>query len=656
MTQNNSAAPSSTNLLLHPKSVREGSQTGKDGHAKAGDSVIYDNAAKLPDGTIVAVKVTVEKLSNENLRVDLTNPVENQVFLINGDRNDHMEGESVKLRFDFMDQETGKPVELAGKATFTDIDENSGAEQVILDRNDFTAVALDKDSSLKVSVNEGEVIIATGTEPNNPSDQDAWFQAQFDTTETISVSLVAPKVGAGYGFNGADLKNPVITEIVPIYGGKDDCPDGNCPETIEWKAPEDYKGNGAVYHASGKGKTPFSIEGTPEEDRLQGAAGNDTIKALGSNDWVFGGDGDDWLYGDAGDDTVKGGEGNDKLSGGEGDDTLIGNEGNDIFYGQGGNDKMFGNDGIDWMYGGDGNDLVHGADGQDYLSGANGNDTLRGGADNDTLGGEAGNDALEGGSGDDQAYGGDGNDAINGGHGNDTLDGGNGNDKIKGSNGADKIYGGAGNDTAHGGVGQDVIYGNGGRDKLFGGNGDDAVHGGNGADLVCGNAGNDKLAGGAGNDKMFGGTGNDYMDGGTGNDLMVGGLGNDTMKGGNGADRLVQLGKANGTGEDVLTGGAGADHFDFCWNKDEGSYIDLTTVTDFNQKEDKLSFAAKEKTYLAEVQFDDFNGDGVKDTLLSFKNASTDKDVGDVLLLSIALEEAEAMVGEGFNHDHPMIF
>lgn len=210
------ANPANTvdSLVLDPDKVRAGSQTGVDGHAKVGDSVIYDDAARMPDGTKVAVRVTVTEMSNADLEVDLTNGVANQVILLNDNKNSAMAGETVSLSFDFINQDTGEALELNGTATFSDIDKNGNTrEQVILDAHDFVAYSLAQDTSL--TAEQGPLgLVATGSEGNNPNDQDAWFQAEFVARSQINVTLRSPDVGAGYGFNGQDIANAVRAAIV----------------------------------------------------------------------------------------------------------------------------------------------------------------------------------------------------------------------------------------------------------------------------------------------------------------------------------------------------------------------------------------------------------------------------------------------------------
>ncbi|MDF8335538.1 M10 family metallopeptidase C-terminal domain-containing protein [Novosphingobium cyanobacteriorum] len=99
-----------------------------------------------------------------------------------------------------------------------------------------------------------------------------------------------------------------------------------------------------------------TMNGTGEEDSLNGSWGNDTINGLGGNDKLYGdvgndrlngGDGTDQLYGQSGDDTLDAGSGNDLVVGGTGRDTLIGGGGLDTFLFQSTNDSATSTSGRD---------------------------------------------------------------------------------------------------------------------------------------------------------------------------------------------------------------------------------------------------------------------------------------------------------------------
>ena len=218
----------------------------------------------------------------------------------------------------------------------------------------------------------------------------------------------------------------------------------------------------------------LTVQGSEENDSLDGTSGSEIIHGNGGNDTLYGNDGNDVLYGDTGNDTLHGGNGNDTLYGGAGNDTLNGGYGDDILDGGAGDDILYGNDGDDtYLFGfGDGHDYIedsqgtniiklkedvslsdvaferigndfriclsdgstllvrHGASGNTvsyHLSAikfANGVDTdiniedllpslvIQGGAGNDTLIGETWNNILDGGAGDDVLKGEGGNDTY----------------------------------------------------------------------------------------------------------------------------------------------------------------------------------------------------------------------------------------------------
>ena len=128
------------------------------------------------------------------------------------------------------------------------------------------------------------------------------------------------------------------------------------------------------------------IDGTSQSDLISSLAGDDEVRAGNGKDIIDAGDNDDHAYGGNGNDTIGGGTGFDVLFGGNGDDTLNGGLHGDTLFGGNGNDTLNGGDqadfGTDFLYGGNGNDVAvivgaafsHGAD---VYDGGNGQDTFR---------------------------------------------------------------------------------------------------------------------------------------------------------------------------------------------------------------------------------------------------------------------------------------
>ncbi|OYU01548.1 MAG: hypothetical protein CFE36_09685 [Sphingomonadaceae bacterium PASS1] len=83
-----------------------------------------------------------------------------------------------------------------------------------------------------------------------------------------------------------------------------------------------------------------SIDGTTQNDVLQGSAGSDLINGISGNDTINGGAGNDSLYGGTGNDRLDGGIGDDLIAGGDGDDTLFWSAGSDRMQGGAGNDLI----------------------------------------------------------------------------------------------------------------------------------------------------------------------------------------------------------------------------------------------------------------------------------------------------------------------------
>ena len=373
---------------------------------------------------------------------------------------------------------------------------------------------------------------------------------------------------------------------------------------------------------------------------------------------------------------------------------------NDFLDGTEENDKIYGLAGEDVIYSYQGNDLVYGDDGKDKLVDSYGDDTLNGGRGNDRLEDGYGNDILNGDDGDDTIVGyfDNGNDTLNGGNGNDTLDGGNGNDTINGNSGVDRLEGGYGSDTLNGGSGNDLLFGfktldnttlKGDIDTLIGGAGKDtfvvpyiyddldratagttdyalikdfqssddfiqltgaksnyfltaSANGlptgtaiffdkpGSEPDELIGivagktnlslNASyftttvDDRFSGTSGNDKFDGGEGNDSLIGNGGNDILIGGNGNDTLWGAIQSAPFADSSLKGKNQIDTITGGSGKDKFilgeasaykgskivsiyydDFS-NTTTGT-TDYAVITDFNSSEDTIQLGGTSTNY-----------------------------------------------------------
>ena len=167
------------------------------------------------------------------------------------------------------------------------------------------------------------------------------------------------------------------------------------------------------------------IDGTADNDLLNGTLLDDLINAGAGNDTINAAGGDDVVNAGAGDDSVVGAKGNDTLNGGNGNDIIVGGDGND---------ELNGNAGDDIIIGGNDADLIRGGNGNDNIVGGGGNDTIRGDAGDDTIVGSLDDDIIDGGTGNDSIKGNLGNDILLGGAGDDTIQGGDGNERIYGDN------------------------------------------------------------------------------------------------------------------------------------------------------------------------------------------------------------------------------
>ncbi len=300
------------------------SETYSGNNASAGDSAVYRNVAQLEDGTQVWGRLVLVSKSDSRLTVDMSGGTGSEILM-----NGRGTGDTADFRFEFFDPTTGDPVALNSVATFNDLDRNSSVtdrEAVTLQASSFSAFGVSSDTSLDVTTGAGTVT-AAGTEGNSPSDQDAWFSAEFENRTFIEFTLEARSTNSGFTFSGDLIDDAVVT---PIEAG---------------------------------------------DDTIEGGSGQDTIFGQGGDDSLSGGQGDDSIDGGEGSDTLEGGQGQDQLFGGAGEDTITGGEGND---------SAFGGDGSDLIVSGAGNDFADGGQASDrFTFDAAGNHTIVGGEDAD---------------------------------------------------------------------------------------------------------------------------------------------------------------------------------------------------------------------------------------------------------------------------------
>jgi len=301
-------------LTMQPGNVRAGSASGGNAaDADDGTSVIYDDAATLANGDKVSMKLTLVSKSSDDLTVNMINGTTDQTMLLSGGRS--LAGETAEMKVEFFNQTTGQPLVLDGTATFSDLDDNGGpqVEMLQLAASSFSNFGVAPDTSLEFAQQDGTVTVE-GTESNDPSDQDAWFSAEFEGKSEINFTLIYPGTRAGFGFNGKDIDNIVIT---PVEGGDDIIGGGAGDDTIFGEGGDDtlLGGSGAD-----------TIEGGTGSDDIDGGTGDDTLAGGAGADSILGGDGDDII--DAADDDAV--EGGDVVIGGEGSDVITANGGDSV--------------------------------------------------------------------------------------------------------------------------------------------------------------------------------------------------------------------------------------------------------------------------------------------------------------------------------------
>ena len=318
----NDASP----LVLNINNLQSDTSSG-DNNAAPGDVAVYANVAELEDGTPVSARVILVATSDPSLDVDLSGGRGFEI-LLNGGRNAANVGETATFRIEFFDPATGEDIALNSTATFNDIDRTrlDNQESVTLDANSFDSFGTAPDTSLVVTTEPGSVR-AAGTEQNSPTDQDAWFSAQFSDRTSIEFTLETRTGASGFTLDGDLIDDAVVTPIEP----------GN--------------------------------------DTISGGSGQDTIFGQGGDDTLSGDDGDDRLFGGAGNDSIDGGQGQDIIEGGEGEDTLSGGTGDDRLFGGKGEDVLIAGPDNDQLFGGSNSDL--------FTIGGAGNHTIVGGEDAD---------------------------------------------------------------------------------------------------------------------------------------------------------------------------------------------------------------------------------------------------------------------------------
>ncbi|WP_375550286.1 calcium-binding protein [Rhodophyticola porphyridii] len=343
------------------------------------------------------------------------------------------------------------------------------------------------------------------------------------------------------------------------------------------------------------------LQGTNNDDAIEGDRFNEILQGLDGNDLLLGNDGRDTLDGGAGDDSLDGGLGDDNHFGGDGDDVLVGNIGDDSFDGGAGYDTL------DFAYTSDNVSIDLLAGTAIFQSGFTEKvlnlEAVIAGSGNNTLTGTNGDNYLFGSAGDDTLYGLAGEDELRGGDGNDILRGGDGNDVINGDLGDDDHYGGAGDDLLIANIGADTFDGGDGNDIL-----DFTYYSGNAyIDLDLGTAGLagswsetvlniENIIAGSGDNVLTGTFGQNDLRGGGGNDMLIGAGGDDLLEGGAGSDRFVF---SDGFGHDTIA------DFDMA----TGELIDLSGIAGLTGVSD-LTFIENGGSTV--VRFD-LNGDGALD-------------------------------------------
>ncbi len=197
-------------LVLSIGNLVSDSSTGNN-NAQVDDFAVYSDVAQLEDGTSISARLILTGVSDPGLDVDLSGGGGFEI-LLNGGFDNSMVGETASFRLEFFDPVTGDAVALNSTATINDLDRNSPGDQesVTIDAGSFTSFATSSDSSVALTTTGGTVN-AAGTETNSPSDQDAWFSAEFENREFIEFTLETRSTQSGFSFSGDLIDDPVVT-------------------------------------------------------------------------------------------------------------------------------------------------------------------------------------------------------------------------------------------------------------------------------------------------------------------------------------------------------------------------------------------------------------------------------------------------------------
>ncbi len=378
-----------------------------------------------------------------------------------------------------------------------------------------------------------------------------------------------------------------------------------------------------------------------EFNRIFASVGQDILVGLGPDNNDF--DGTQVFVGLESGDFAAGGFGSDEyiINGRTRDVTIV--EGADPF---GGSDTMTVDrnatimEGIEVLRAAPGtqNIRLNGDDASQSFEGNNGRNRIDGEGGSDSLFGNGGRDRLDGGLGDDFLDGGDDRDRLDGDEGSDFLDGGDDRDRLRG---------GDDNDTLIGGEGDDRLDGDDGDDSVNGGGDDDRLRGGDGNDILDGGADDDRIRGDDGNDFLFGGSD-------SGSDLNDP-LGDDDLRGGRGDDTL-----AVGSGFDTLRGDQGTDTFFIEFGLNEGGFVGINVIEDFDPNSEFLDFSGRVRgqgvSNANQLILSEVNGQAQ----ISFNNGDQDSTRDDLFVLfeGVSLAELQAVLASDraiFDLDAPLV-
>ncbi len=319
-----------------------------DASASTASSAVYNNAAVV-GGVSVSARINLVSAAS-GTGVTLGADTEGEIVLSSLATN----GGIANFEMEFFDPITNQPIVLNPVVVFSDLDDPTGANEVLRIYSGVTAASTNSTTNVVFEYdNTGDGLKAAADANHADSqfgDPASALAVKFDTSSKIEFSLFAPNGTHKFNFGNPadgdfDLNTSTYDDKITGGWGSD---------TIEGNMGNDTIDSGG--ECDDKTELCDSTDPDPNNDR----------------DLVYGGSGDDQIETGDDADTVYGGQDADTISGGMDADLIFGDSGDDVMSGDQGDDTLDGGAGSDIMYGGDDRDTFLNAGDGDCVDGGTG--------------------------------------------------------------------------------------------------------------------------------------------------------------------------------------------------------------------------------------------------------------------------------------------